>query len=118
MKVTLSIIKADIGWIGGHIAPSKRLLDTREQVTSTAPTRALRRVRSTRARSEPLECFGHPFWNSVRDRAAQKGMEMRKQGFFDAAMLPMGELEYTCIVETLDRLQPNFYLRADNRAAA
>lgn len=28
MKITLSIIKADIGSIGGHICPSKRLLDT------------------------------------------------------------------------------------------
>lgn len=26
--LTLSVIKADIGSIGGHIAPSKRLLDT------------------------------------------------------------------------------------------
>ena len=28
MKTTLSIIKADIGSIGGHIRPSKRLLET------------------------------------------------------------------------------------------
>lgn len=28
MKLTLSIIKADIGSIGGHLAPSRRLLDT------------------------------------------------------------------------------------------
>ena len=28
MKVTLSVIKADIGSIGGHIAPSRALLDT------------------------------------------------------------------------------------------
>ena len=68
--------------------------------------------------TEPLDCFAHPFWNSVRDRAARKGLEMRKQGFFGAAMLPMGELEYTGIVETLDRLQPLFCVRADNRAAA
>ena len=27
MKLTLSIIKADIGSIGGHIAPSRRLLE-------------------------------------------------------------------------------------------
>ena len=28
MKITLSIIKADIGSIGGHICPSRQLLDT------------------------------------------------------------------------------------------
>ena len=28
MKITLSVIKADVGSIGGHIAPSRRLLDT------------------------------------------------------------------------------------------
>ena len=31
MKLTLSIIKADIGSIGGHIAPSRLLLDTVKQ---------------------------------------------------------------------------------------
>jgi fructose 1,6-bisphosphate aldolase/phosphatase len=31
MKVTLSVIKADIGSIGGHICPSQRLLDTVRQ---------------------------------------------------------------------------------------
>ena len=30
MKLTLSVIKADIGSIGGHIAPSKRLRETVE----------------------------------------------------------------------------------------
>ena len=28
MKLTLSVIKADIGSIGGHVAPSKRLQET------------------------------------------------------------------------------------------
>jgi len=27
MKITLSVIKADIGSIGGHIGPSRKLLD-------------------------------------------------------------------------------------------
>jgi fructose 1,6-bisphosphate aldolase/phosphatase len=67
--------------------------------------------------TEPLDCFTHPFWNSVRERAAEKGMEMRRQGFFGAAMLPMDELEYTGIVETLERLQPQFRLRLEKRAA-
>jgi len=33
MRITLSVIKADIGSIGGHLAPSQRLLETvREHV--------------------------------------------------------------------------------------
>jgi fructose 1,6-bisphosphate aldolase/phosphatase len=28
MKITLSVIKADIGSIGGHLCPSQRLLET------------------------------------------------------------------------------------------
>jgi fructose 1,6-bisphosphate aldolase/phosphatase len=28
MKVTISVIKADIGSIGGHICPSQRLVET------------------------------------------------------------------------------------------
>ena len=28
MKLTLSVIKADIGSIGGHVAPSRRLQET------------------------------------------------------------------------------------------
>jgi hypothetical protein len=31
---------------------------------------------------------------------------MRRQGFFGAAMLPMGELEYTGIIENLKALEP------------
>src|SRR5579864_3592722 len=36
MKTTLSVIKADIGSIGGHIAPSKRLLERVKQVMETS----------------------------------------------------------------------------------
>jgi len=63
--------------------------------------------------TEPLDCFAHPFWDRVRERAADKGMEMRRQGFFGAAMLPMGELEYTGIVEKLAALEPRFRMRGE-----
>lgn len=62
--------------------------------------------------TEALDCFAHPFWNRVRDRAAEKGMEMRKQGFFGAAMLPMGELEYTGIMDKLNALESSFRMRS------
>lgn len=62
--------------------------------------------------TEPVDCFAHPFWDTVRARVADKGLEMRRQGFFGAAMLPMSELEYTGITEKLNALDGRFKLRA------
>lgn len=58
--------------------------------------------------TEALDPFDHPFWDTVRDRAAQKAMEMRRQGFSGAAMLPYSELEYGGIVRILESLEPRF----------
>ena len=63
--------------------------------------------------TEPQDCFAHPFWDTVRDRVAAKAMDMRRQGFFGAAMLPMGELEYTGIVEKLEALDAKFVVRGE-----
>jgi len=67
--------------------------------------------------SEPIDNFAHPFWDAVRANAAAKSMEMRRQGFFGAAMLPMAELEYTGIVEKLDALDSRFHIRAAKAVA-
>ncbi len=66
----------------------------------------------------PLDVFDHPFWDTVRDRVSEKAMEMRKQGFFGAAMLPMAELEYTGIMEKLKDLEKRFMVRVGHKAAA
>jgi fructose 1,6-bisphosphate aldolase/phosphatase len=42
---------------------------------------------------------------------AAKAIEMRRQGFFGAAMLPMTELEYTGIMEKMRELDKQFALR-------
>jgi fructose 1,6-bisphosphate aldolase/phosphatase len=63
--------------------------------------------------TEPVDAFAHPFWDRVREHVADKAIEMRRQGFIGAAMLPMAELEYTGIVETLNRLQADFKVRED-----
>ena len=67
--------------------------------------------------TEPLDAFAHPFWNAVRERVAGKAMEMRRQGFVGAAMLPMAELEYTGITEKLAALERRFLTRAPAKAA-
>ena len=61
--------------------------------------------------SEPQDCFAHPFWDTVRDGVARKAIDIRRQGFFGAAMLPMSELEYTGIMQKLDQLGGRFKVR-------
>jgi len=62
--------------------------------------------------TEAIDGFVHPFWNTVRDRIAEKAIEMRRQGFVGAAMLPMSELEYTGIAEKLAELEQRFVVRS------
>jgi len=61
--------------------------------------------------TEPRDAFDHPFWRSVQDKVAHKAVDMRRQGFFGAAMLPMSELEYTGISEKMKRLEARFEIR-------
>lgn len=62
--------------------------------------------------TEFVDCFAHPFWDTVRDNVSRKAIDMRRQGFIGAAMVPMAELEYTGIVETLTALDTRFVMRA------
>jgi fructose 1,6-bisphosphate aldolase/phosphatase len=61
--------------------------------------------------TEPTDLFDHPFWNAVRTRAAEKAMEMRRQGFSGPAMLSYSELEYGGIVRILEKLERHFTVR-------
>jgi fructose 1,6-bisphosphate aldolase/phosphatase len=61
--------------------------------------------------TEPADAFAHPFWDEVRNRVAYKAIDMRRQGFIGAAMLPMAELEYTGVMETLHALEKRFIVR-------
>jgi len=62
--------------------------------------------------TEPVDLFKHPFWDAVRTRAAEKAMEIRRQGFSGPAMLSYSELEYGGIVRILDKLESRFTVRA------
>ena len=61
--------------------------------------------------TEPVDVFDHPYWDSVRERVSRKADEIRRQGFSGPAMLPMSELEYTGIMETLENLDKRFKVR-------
>lgn len=67
--------------------------------------------------TDSMDLFEHPFWDTVRTRAAEKAMEIRRQGFSGAAMLPFSELEYGGIVRILDRLDKRFVVRPPTPAA-
>jgi fructose 1,6-bisphosphate aldolase/phosphatase len=61
--------------------------------------------------TEPVDPFAAPFWDAVRNRAAEKAMEIRRQGFSGPAMLSYSELEYGGIVKILERLDERFQIR-------
>jgi fructose 1,6-bisphosphate aldolase/phosphatase len=61
--------------------------------------------------TEAWDAFAHPFWNTIRDKVADKAVDIRRQGFVGAAMLPMAELEYTGIMEKLAAIEPRFRVR-------
>ena len=65
--------------------------------------------------TEAVDTFAHPFWNEVRTQVAHKAIDMRRQGFSGAAMLPMAELEYTGVMEKLAALEKRFAVRAERR---
>jgi fructose 1,6-bisphosphate aldolase/phosphatase len=67
--------------------------------------------------TEPTDLFAHPFWDTVRNRAAEKAMEIRRQGFSGPAMLPYSELEYGGIVHILEKLESRFTVRPPARVA-
>jgi fructose 1,6-bisphosphate aldolase/phosphatase len=73
-------------------------------------------VHNTRL-TEPADCFAHPFWDEVRSQVSRKAMDMRRQGFSGAAMLPMAELEYTGVMAKLARLEKRFTVREEKVAA-
>jgi len=61
--------------------------------------------------TSPADAFDHPYWDWVRDRVSEKAQEIRRQGFFGAAMLPYSELEYGGIVEIMKKLEGQFKVR-------
>ncbi len=61
--------------------------------------------------TEPVDVFAHPFWDTIRQKAAEKTLEMRRQGFVGPAMVGFEELEYGGITERLKKLDGRFVVR-------
>lgn len=61
--------------------------------------------------TEAVDLFDQPFWDLIRSKAAEKTLSMREQGFFNPAMGPQDEMEYTGVMENLKRLDAKFIVR-------
>jgi fructose 1,6-bisphosphate aldolase/phosphatase len=64
-----------------------------------------------------VDVFEGPAWDEARRRSQEKAMEMRRQGFFGAAMASVTEIAYTGLVDTHAALEPEFKIRADGAKA-
>jgi fructose 1,6-bisphosphate aldolase/phosphatase len=64
------------------------------------------------------DLFEGPAWDEARRRSQEKALEMRKQGFFGAAMAGVTEIAYTGLVDTHKALEAEFRVRADTENGA
>ena len=63
--------------------------------------------------SNVVDLFEGPAWDEVRRRSQEKALEMRKQGFFGAAMAGVTEIAYTGLIDTHNALEAEFRIRED-----
>jgi fructose 1,6-bisphosphate aldolase/phosphatase len=61
--------------------------------------------------TESADAFDHPFWDYIRHETSRKALDIRRQGFYGAAMLPYSELEYGGIVDKMEKLDGKFVVR-------
>jgi fructose 1,6-bisphosphate aldolase/phosphatase len=62
--------------------------------------------------------FDNPAWDYVRQRAQEKAIAMRDQGWSGAAMLPYGELEYSGFRQSIGDLVARFGFRDGKSGSA
>ncbi len=67
--------------------------------------------------TESVDLFDQPFWDTIRAKATEKTLQLRQQGFFNPAMGPQDEMEYTGVVENLKRLEAKFVVRQTQKPA-
>ena len=61
---------------------------------------------------EYVDFFTNPAWDRIRDKAQDKALAMREQGWSGAAMLPYHELEYSGFRDTVSDLVNRFSIRS------
>jgi fructose 1,6-bisphosphate aldolase/phosphatase len=68
--------------------------------------------------SEVTDFFADQLWDGVREKAVQKGLSLRSQGWFGPAMAHNAELAYTGLVNIQQNLEHRFVLRTEETVAA
>lgn len=58
-----------------------------------------------------VDFFGDITWENTRLQIQKKAQEMRRQGFFGVAMASQAEIAYTGLIDTLDKLEGEFFSR-------
>ena len=58
-----------------------------------------------------VDFFGDMTWDSTRLHVQRKAEEIRRQGFFGVAMAAESEIAYTGLVDTMNKLDAEFYSR-------
>lgn len=58
-----------------------------------------------------VDMFGSPVWDETRRKVQRKADEWRRQGFVGPTMAAQAELAYTGIIDTLEKLGKEFFLR-------
>ena len=58
-----------------------------------------------------VDFFGDVSWDTTRQQAQHKAVEIRRQGFFGVAMASQTEIAYTGLIDTLNKLDSNFKIR-------
>ncbi len=58
-----------------------------------------------------VDFFGDVAWDTTRTQAQHKAVEMRRQGFFGVAMASQAEIAYTGLVDTMNKLETEFFAR-------
>lgn len=131
MKLTLSVIKADIGSVGGHIAPSEKLLRTVRDtivlsrnlirdhyISHTGDDIAILMTHDRGVGDREIHKLAWDAFIAGTATAKAQGLYGAGQDLLKEAMLPMSELEYTGITERLKGLDGKFQLRGKQRVAA
>ena len=62
---------------------------------------------------EYVDMFGSGVWDQTRLKVQQKADEWRRQGFIGPTMASHTELAYTGIVDTLEALDKEFFIRKE-----
>jgi fructose 1,6-bisphosphate aldolase/phosphatase len=118
MKTTLSIIKADIGSIGGHIKPSAKLVEEVRNYVASKGKGMISDFFISHTGDDIAILFSHSLGKGSEkihqmawDAFVAGTKVAKEQGLYGAAMLPYGELEYGGIVEKMGILETKFKVR-------